>query len=219
MQKTDFPRGVGVPLLLMLSDSLDRRTLTLTADARDEIEFLAARLKSPLQLGGIQVAIVRGQRESAAIKSNLATLKRRVEQQLDDAGIPVAPQPDDGPGNCAGRDPDQGPSVCVDAWLKPPRVKNSKNDQHTLAGFEVGDQGFDLLAAVGAQRIGDRQEVAILTQPLGDQVGVQGRRVAQHDCVHACPELIRGTPHDLDGVVGREDEQLVHHGEDCNSCL
>lgn len=122
-QKTDFPRGVGVPLLLMLNDSLDHRTLTLTPDARHQVEFLAARLTSPVQLGGIQVAIVRGHRDSVAIDSNLAILKRRVEQQLDDAGIPIAPRPEDGSGVCDAPDPDHGPAVCVDAWLKAPRLK------------------------------------------------------------------------------------------------
>jgi len=121
-QRTDFPRGVGAPLVLKLSDSLDPRTRALTPDARHQVEFLAARLRWPNQLGGVEVKIVPGRTASAGIDSDLAALERRIRQELDDAGIPLNRQPEPDFGACPVDDEDGplGPAVCIDAWLKAP---------------------------------------------------------------------------------------------------
>src|SRR6202050_388312 len=82
----------------------------------------------------------------------------------------------------------------------------SNYEQHILAGFEVCGESTHLLAAFRAQRIGDREVVAVLAQLFGDVARLERGHMAQHDGVDARAKLRTWAADHLDGVIGRKDE-------------
>jgi len=115
-QVTDVARSLGDPIRFTPEDSLDRSNDNLTDDAQRRINLLAFRLRS-VSLGGMEIEEMPGKRPTAAVKQDLALIKRLISEALKRKGV-AAPRGANNKetGVCDLRLQPDEPAVCVDVW-------------------------------------------------------------------------------------------------------
>ena len=86
---------------------------------------------------------------------------------------------------------------------------DSERDQHDPAVGQVLVDPVELGAALGADRVGEREELSLAAHALADVLGRDRSRVALDDGERQRPERLRVPAHHLDREVARELEQLV----------